>query len=29
MGSNLELVSKMNCFMDVLFIFTVLKLRLF
>ncbi|OPD19116.1 hypothetical protein AL709_16960, partial [Clostridium botulinum] len=27
--SNLELLSKMNCFMKVLFIFTVLKLRLF
>ena len=29
MESNLELLSKMNCFMNVLFIFTVLKLRLF
>ncbi|OOO66876.1 hypothetical protein BS099_09230 [Clostridium sporogenes] len=29
MKSNLELLSKMNCFMNVLFIFTVLKLRVF
>ncbi|NFN86700.1 hypothetical protein FDF31_13985 [Clostridium sporogenes] len=29
MKSNLELLSEMNCFMNVLFIFTVLKLRLF
>ncbi|EKX80828.1 hypothetical protein CFSAN001628_004238 [Clostridium botulinum CFSAN001628] len=29
MESNLELLSKMNCFINVLFIFTVLKLRLF
>ncbi|RHW66118.1 hypothetical protein DZC34_04755 [Clostridium botulinum] len=27
--SNLELLIEMNCFMNVLFIFTVLKLRLF
>ncbi|AVQ39445.1 hypothetical protein C7M56_12465 [Clostridium botulinum] len=29
MEPNLELLSKMNCFMNVLFIFTILKLRLF
>ena len=29
MESNLELLSKMNCFINVLFIFTVLKLKLF
>ncbi|EPS50726.1 hypothetical protein [Clostridium botulinum] len=29
MESNLELLSEINCFMNVLFIFTALKLRLF
>ncbi|KIS24974.1 hypothetical protein N495_08405 [Clostridium botulinum B2 450] len=29
MESNLELLSKMNCFMNELFIFTNLKLKLF
>ncbi|CBZ03177.1 hypothetical protein ACP49_08360 [Clostridium botulinum] len=29
MELNLELLSKMNCFINILFIFTVLKLRLF
>ncbi|KOR25849.1 hypothetical protein ND00_12180 [Clostridium sp. L74] len=28
MESNLEMFSKMNCFINVLFIFTVLKLKL-
>ncbi|CBZ05058.1 hypothetical protein H04402_03257 [Clostridium botulinum H04402 065] len=29
MELNLKLLSKMNCFINILFIFTVLKLRLF
>ncbi|OPD32928.1 hypothetical protein AL711_07385 [Clostridium botulinum] len=29
MESNLEPLSKMKCFMNILFIFTVLKLKLF
>ncbi|MGO5064889.1 MULTISPECIES: hypothetical protein [unclassified Clostridium] len=29
MESNLELLSEMNCFINILFVFTVLKLKLF
>ncbi|KOY66943.1 hypothetical protein AN649_05145 [Clostridium sporogenes] len=29
MESNLDLLSKMKCFMNILFIFMVLKLKLF